>query len=525
NLTTSGSGAYSDGYTSSNGIITWTPASTAITSSATVSEAAVSETVFEPLVAEPEEPVPDGTSNTAPYSSEGSNTYYYTSGTTDNDTGTQSTCLAANGNDEEYCKHWHVGNYYNWTAAIASNDSSSISTQYTNAANSICPSGWTLPYGADSGDTATYREFGQLLLSAGITTSLTATSYATNGFTNIRIAPLFFVRGGGVEVSSQFGAASYGRYWSSSVFSASSAYTMHFYSSGLNSANDYSSRYRGFSVRCLVRPITSIDQISTLQQFAKLSSTEKSAVLNSMTTNTVYQKTDSRDGEVYNIAKLADGNIWFLDNLRLDLTDSTVKTKLTSATTNATDTALNCLTGRTTGCASPYTTAAVVTPVNWTYTEAEIATDYSTTINSDSSKNYGNGSHMYGVYYNFCAASAGSYCYDSEAGTGNASEDICPAGWRMSTGGSTGEWGALDSLINNRTASDSASIQARLSLPLSGFFEDGRAGNQGLDGFWWSSTVVDNAYMYVFRANATNATTFHDGLGTGYSMRCLFSAS
>ncbi|MBQ3348400.1 hypothetical protein IJG90_02690 [Candidatus Saccharibacteria bacterium] len=254
NLTTSGSGIYADsGYTSSNGVITWTPASTAITSSATVSEAAVSETVFEPLVAIPEEPVPDGTSNTAPYSYDGSNNYYYTSGTTDDDTGTQATCLAANNNDEEYCKHWHVGNYYNWSAAIASNGSSNISTRYENAANSICPAGWTLPYGTDSGNTATYREFGQLLLSAGITTSLTATSYATNGFTNIRIAPLFFVRGGFVDGTSLGTAASYGgSYWSSSVYSASDAYSVDFGRSSLYSAID-NSRGLGYSVRCLVR--------------------------------------------------------------------------------------------------------------------------------------------------------------------------------------------------------------------------------------------------------------------------------
>ena len=240
NLTTSGSGIYADsGYTSSNGVITWTPDATAATSGRTISGATVSGWTND---------------NNEPYSAEGGDTYYYTSGTTSNDTGTQSTCLAANGNDEEYCKHWHVGNYYNWTAAIASNGSSNISTNYTNAANSICPAGWTLPYGRDSGNTATYCEFGQLFLQAGITTSLTATSYATDGFTNIRTAPLFFVRGGDVRGSSLANAASYGNYWSSSVNSASGAYYVKFYRSNLYSANyNLGNRGYGFSVRCLVR--------------------------------------------------------------------------------------------------------------------------------------------------------------------------------------------------------------------------------------------------------------------------------
>ena len=245
NLITSGSGIYSSGYTSSNGIITWAPASTATTSSQTISGTTVS----------PGFDTSNPTGYNTPYSAEGGDQYYYTSGTTDNDTGTLATCLSANGNDEEYCKHWHVGNYYNWTAAIASNNSSNISTNYSNAANSICPAGWTLPYGRDSGNTATYREFGQLFLQAGITTSLTATSYATDGFTNIRTAPLFFVRGGRVFGSSLYGAASFGFYWSSSVYSASNAYYMNFGSSSLNSASNYISygRSNGFSVRCLVR--------------------------------------------------------------------------------------------------------------------------------------------------------------------------------------------------------------------------------------------------------------------------------
>ena len=242
NLTTSGSGIYADsGYTSSGGVITWTPDATAVTSGRTISGTAVSGWTSD---------------NNEPYSAEGGDTYYYTSGTTDNDTGTLATCLSANGNDEEYCKHWHVGNYYNWSAAIASNDSSSFyastSDRYKNAENSICPAGWTLPYGRDSGNTATYREFGQLFLQAGITTSLTATSYNTNGVTNIRIAPLFFVRGGSIYSASPGNAASVGFYWSSSVHSVSSAYYMYFASFNLSSATNYP-RDSGFSVRCLVR--------------------------------------------------------------------------------------------------------------------------------------------------------------------------------------------------------------------------------------------------------------------------------
>ena len=275
-------------------------------------------------------------------------------------------------------------------------------------------------------------------------------------------------------------------------------------------------------------PITDISQIEYLQDFYGISNADKTTLLASMTENQAYSLKDNRDEQSYYVAKLADGNIWFLDNLRLDLTNSDVMTNLTPATTNASETALDCLTGRTTDCTSPYTTDAVSDTWDNTYINARINTTDATTINSDSSLNFGNGSHMYGVYYNYCAASAGSYCYDEEEGSPdgvNASEDICPAGWRMPTGDSTGEWDALDSLIDNRTASDSASIQARLSLPLSGYFGDWSVNYQGSYGYWWSSTRDDGDYMYLFGANDEETTWGPYDRYFGLPLRCLFSAS
>ena len=241
NLTVSGSGAYSSGYATSGGVITWTPASTAITSNYTISGTTVS-------------PAFTTSSYTTPYSAEGGDTYVYTSGSTGDDTvfTSLSDCMTTGGHTEAECLHYHVGNYYTWSAAIASNDSSSISTQYTNADNSICPKGWSLPKGRASSDTAATREFGQLFYSAGVTSSLTATSYATDGFNKLRTNPLFFVRGGYVYGSSLYDRASDGYYWSSTVYGSGYAYVAYFYSSYIYSAND-NSRYVGFPVRCLVR--------------------------------------------------------------------------------------------------------------------------------------------------------------------------------------------------------------------------------------------------------------------------------
>lgn len=241
NLTTYGSGAYSDGYDTNNGIITWTPAATAVTSFYTISGTTVS-------------PAWPTNNYTAPYSAEGGDVYVYTSGSTSADTvfTSLSDCMTTGGHTESECMYYHVGNYYGWSAAIASNDSSALGgTQYENAANDICPAGWRLPIGtAGSNDTASTREFGQLFYSSGITSSLTATSYATGGFNNIRVSPLYFVRGGNVSGSSLDTRGSGGRYWSSTVSNSANAYIADFVNGRIGSAFS-ASRYYGRSIRCV----------------------------------------------------------------------------------------------------------------------------------------------------------------------------------------------------------------------------------------------------------------------------------
>lgn len=68
-----------------------------------------------------------GNSNTVPDSADPGDVYYYTSGTSDNDTQYNSLadCEAAGHTD---CAHYHAGNYYNWSAAVASNNTSGITS-------------------------------------------------------------------------------------------------------------------------------------------------------------------------------------------------------------------------------------------------------------------------------------------------------------------------------------------------------------------------------------------------------------
>ena len=247
--TASGSGIYSSGYTESNGVWTWTPVNTAITSNRAISNNTISPAFGT-----------DAKGNTEPYSAEGGDTYFYTSGNDTADTRYTSLtqCIQIGEHTEAECKRYFAGNYYNWTAAIASNNSANIGSKSGDiAGNSICPKGWRLPNSFPS-DTV-YNEFGRLFYRAEITTSasnsINSVSYLDGiaGFNKLRSDPYFFVRSGNIDggTLSDFGV--YGYYWSSTVNNSASAYRLGFNSSGLWPANFYGYRYNGRSIRCLAR--------------------------------------------------------------------------------------------------------------------------------------------------------------------------------------------------------------------------------------------------------------------------------
>ena len=190
-------------------------------------------------------------SSTAPDSADPGDVYYYTSNTNDDDIKYNSLaeCKAAGHTD---CAHYHAGNYYNWSAAVASNDTSSLSTQFANAPGSICPAGWRLPTGRDRYNTAASRKWNAVLYAEGVASSSYGDGYKSGGFNKIRTAPLWLVRSGGVYDGSLSSTGNSGTYWSSTVYDNSSADSLYFYSSYMLPAFVYG-RSGGYSVRCVAQ--------------------------------------------------------------------------------------------------------------------------------------------------------------------------------------------------------------------------------------------------------------------------------
>lgn len=202
-------------------------------------------------------PVPGwADSDTSPYSANPGDVYHYTSGNNSNDTvyTSLSACISA-GHTADECKHYSAGNYYNFSSAVAKNDTSAHHTNYDNIDQSICPKGWKLPVGMTGPSTSS--DFAKLLYANNITDTLATQSgqnvgYTTNGFTNMRANPLYFSRSSSVYLESLNNPGYYGHYISSSVYSHDGYYGLYFGFGNLDSAG-YDSRSSGYSVRCLAR--------------------------------------------------------------------------------------------------------------------------------------------------------------------------------------------------------------------------------------------------------------------------------
>ncbi len=140
---------------------------------------------------------------------------------------------------------YHLGNYYNWTAAVAMNDSSSHTTNNELIEQSICPAGWTLPR-RGVGEDSFYALWNQY----GFADS------SINGANKLWTSPLYFAASG--EWAGTLGGVGVGgAFWSPVVYDRYAAGYAYFGVDGGSVPSDYSGRINGYSVRCVARPVSS----------------------------------------------------------------------------------------------------------------------------------------------------------------------------------------------------------------------------------------------------------------------------
>ena len=279
---------------------------------------------------------------------------------------------------------------------------------------------------------------------------------------------------------------------------------------------------------CSISPMIST-VASGITYMQDINSSNKASVLANLAIGATYQIKDSRDGTTYCVGKLADGNLWLLDNLALDLTNSAVLNGMNQNNTNASNTTLGYFRNGGGNVSDKYAIGGVA---SWGDTPTyALSASYSVPLFDLTNKHIVptdatiiTGDYKVGGYYNYCAASAGSYCFGNGAAeqgtsTGDATEDICPKGWRMPTGGTSGEYQAL---YNNSNYNIYANYRSALHLPLSGYYYCGTAYEQGARGGFWASTRYSNYGMSMLGPNTNDVVPASVGnRNYGYSVRCL----
>ena len=232
---------------------------------------------------------------------------------------------------------------------------------------------------------------------------------------------------------------------------------------------------------------------------------------------TTYTLTDTRDNSSYTIRKLADGNCWMVNNLKLSA--DTLSANSHSTTLDSTDTDL------------PSGTTFVVpatSNTNWGGSSYAIAAKIANSNNA-----------TYGMYYNWWAAVASTNNPTTQYQSVDTS--ICPKGWDLpkgqggSTASTNNDWYAM--MVTGYGLHDQTSTGNPTSftgtayeLPFSGLWSYSQTTpqNQGSHGYWWSSTVynTDSAYSTYVRNNGfVNAGTNYPGKRFGFSVRCMLFPS
>ena len=130
--------------------------------------------------------------------------------------------------------------------------------------------------------------------------------------------------------------------------------------------------------------------------------------------------------------------------------------------------------------------------------------------------NMDSGNTTYGNYYNWYAATAGTGTCSMSSG--NATASICPKGWRLPTGSSSGEFQAL----YNQYAS-SALMQGDPGFVLSGYRGGSSTNSQGSVCYYWSSTAysANNAFNLYLSSSCVNPASSVNDRYLGFPVRCL----
>jgi len=235
---------------------------------------------------------------------------------------------------------------------------------------------------------------------------------------------------------------------------------------------------------------------------------------------------DSRDSQLYYVAKLADNKCWMLDNLRYKPNGDTSGTVTAGfAATQVANT-------------GSYLTADGSTSSTGTNLDSPKYIDpIAETSNGICSNNTGKSAQNIskcGLLYNFYTATAGTAPQSQTTQGSTASGSICPVNWRLPTGYDVnGDFAILNGSMN------AGSLAAGSTSTGTGYYENWQSsgawrglfsglysnafGNQGSSGCYWSSSVFSatNGYFAYFDASYVYPGMSYYNRLYGFAVRCV----
>jgi uncharacterized protein (TIGR02145 family) len=227
---------------------------------------------------------------------------------------------------------------------------------------------------------------------------------------------------------------------------------------------------------------------------------------------------DERNGQDYRVKKMQDSKCWMIDNLKyLPTTNYPNGQQIEQVTSD------NFMTGDGTSynqSTANFDKAFYANPAGTTYCDTTVYTE-----NSASKTGCG-------YLYNWYAATngTGTYLLDSEQATGS----ICPANFRLPTGGSTGDFAYLNAYMAGVTPPstvydyyDGWQPAGSWQGVFSGIWFENLLGWSDAGYFWSSSTAIipniSNA-IYAAAVTSNNASpAYYNANYYGFAVRCVAS--
>ncbi len=232
-----------------------------------------------------------------------------------------------------------------------------------------------------------------------------------------------------------------------------------------------------------------ITSISTMQEM-------KPYICDNTEVGTSHTLTDIRDNSTYTVAKLSDGKCWMTQNLRI------VDKEITPEDSDI---------------AENFTIPASAGWTDKTYTAPHA---------------YYQDDVDYGAYYNWYTATAGTGT--GALAKGDAKSSICPKGWRLPKGESSGEYQALynkgksswttNSGKNGYWLGGTGAAAGGAFFPAAGAMNTngGSLSSVSTHGIYWSSTAESSYYSYRLRFdNAQVNPADYVVKYEGQSVRCI----